>query len=314
MQISFKRQREEIMEKYRRDMEKKNQELQAIKDSVQNKSLTIKSTKPIELPQLPAENISKPIESNENSQYFLDELKRKEDEKLKEIQKQKALYEQKLEDVNSHLSILKNQLFSQQNMLNEELNKLKAEALVANEQRFRAQKELENLREDLKRQELLEEIRRNELSQALIKTRPVRDYSDQSNVLYPQFARDFHKAYRFHQLNNEYINDSLDNLVQRTSFIPLNDYSKPFTRDKAKDLLRNDHDEFDYTNGLTQATKVQGLPRSLVNGYKNDNDINALDVLRTNEERLDELQKLDKSNKEGMQSKLENLINQMNSN
>lgn len=301
------------MEKYRRDMEKKHQELQVIKDSAQNKSLTLKSAKPIELPQLPAENISKPInENNENSQYYLDELKRKEDEKLLEIQKQKALYEQKLEDVNSHLIVLKNQLFSQQNMLNEELNKLKAEALVANEQRYRAQKELENLREDLKRQELLEEIRRNELSQALIKTRPVRDYSDQNNVLYPQFARDFHKAYRFHQLNHEYISDSLDNLVQRTSFIPLTDYSKPFTRDKTKDLLRNE-DEFDYSNGLTQATKVQGLPRSLVNGFKHDNDIDALDVLRTNEERLDELQKLDKSNKEDMQSKLDNLINQLSS-
>ena len=309
----LKRQRDEILDKYNRDMEKKQMELQAIKENSQktilkNPNKTINEISRIE------EN--KKVEENnaiENSR-LMDELKIKEEDKLKEIQRQKAVYEEKLQDVNSHLTSLKNQLFSQQNMLNEELNKLKAESLMANEQRYRSQRELENLREELKRQELMEDIRRTELNQALIKTKSYRD-SDPNQILYPKFARDFNKAFRFHQINNEYLNDSLDNLVQRTNFIPITDYSKPLNYGKRSENLTNfnkNYEDFDYTNSLTQATKVQTLPRSLVKGYENDDGFNALDVIRTNEERLEELKKLDRSDGVDMQGKLDSLINDMN--
>jgi len=213
--------------------------------------------------------------------------------------------------VNYNLIGLKNQLFSQQNMLNEELNKLKAEALMSNEQRFRAQRDLENLREDLKKQELMEELRRNELTQALIKNKPMNNYSDPSNIIYPKFARDFNKAFRFHQINNEYINDSLDNLVQRTNFIPIVDYDKPLKSENFT-VFKNKEDDFDYSNSLTQATKVQTLPSSLVKGYAKGDDFNAMDLLKNNEERLEELKRLDKSDGVDMQSRLDNLINDFN--
>ena len=301
----LKRQRDEIMEKYNKDMEKKMQELQNIKESkpiIKQKEVSV-SIK--EIPRLPPEN------KDDGSEKFMEEIKRKEEEKILEIQRQKAIYEGKLEDVNSHLVNLRNQLFSQQNMLNEELNRLKAEALIANEQRFRSQKELENLREELKRQELVEDLRRTELTQALLKTKPMRNFSDNSNIIYPKFAKDFNKAYRFHQINNEYINDSLDNLVQRTNFIPIVDYNKPIKSDNV--VFKNKEDDFEYTNPLTMATKVQTLPSSLVKGYSN-NDFNAMDVLRNNEDRLEELKRLDKTDGIDMQSKLDNLISDFNKN
>ena len=315
----LKRQRDEIIEKYNRDMEKKQLELKNLQDfqnlqernnkNLENSKNNIEISKNT-IDQKNAEFLSKKDEKAQNSRIY-EEIQIKEEEKLREIQAQKALYEEKLEDVNSHLITLKNQLFSQQNTLNEELNKLKAEALLSNEQRFRSQRDLENLREDLKRQELFEEIRRNELNQALLKNRPYRDYSDQSTVIYPKFARDFNKALRFHQINNEYINDSIDNLVQRTNFIPLMDYNQPIKEENIVKFTKN-LDEFEYSNGVTKSAKIQTLPVSLLKGYERNEGFDALNVMKMNEERLEELKKLDRSEGVDMQGHLDNLMNEIN--
>jgi hypothetical protein len=139
-------------------------------------------------------------------------LKHAEEEKAYALNKQKDEYERLLKNYNDHLQQMKNELYSKQNLLTNELNRLKSEALIASEMRERSNRELENLQEKIKEQEIMEEIRSIELNKALIKTTPF------PKINYKKQPENYFITKNYSDLIKKYDNNSL---VQRTNWVSL---------------------------------------------------------------------------------------------
>jgi hypothetical protein len=70
--------------------------------------------------------------------------------------------------IENELMKIKNEMNHQQNELKSTLVQLKNETLLANEQRYEAQKELERIKEEMRKRNLEEEIRQREIFQAIV--------------------------------------------------------------------------------------------------------------------------------------------------
>lgn len=160
-------------------------------------------------------------------------IKKKEDEKTYALNQQKEEYEGRLKNYNDHLYQVKNQLYAQQNILANELNRLKNDALIASEQREKSNRDLENLREKLKEQELMDEIRRIELNKAIIKTTPFPKINYKLQPEYYQITKNYS------DLVNKY---DANSLVQRTNWVSLIDEEKNGKKDYFKNVVLENND------------------------------------------------------------------------
>ena len=218
------RQRREIEEGYKREAMNKRKQIQDLQEFNANAKVSVVEAKssvqrkprtPIEMPppMLPA---PRSRETNEARFHFqpaqeLTVESQGRQHVLVETQGRENMF------IETEFTKIKNDLSSHQNDMKNEILKLKSQNLEANEHRFEAQKELDRLKEEMRRKSLMEDIRQKELLSALVNTK---NTLYDSNTKLPVFKP---TAYKLPSSRSEasLSLDSMKSLPSQTKLIPL---------------------------------------------------------------------------------------------
>lgn len=231
---------------------------------------------------------------------------------------------------NLELTKLKRELNQQKDIFSDELNKLRAEALVSEEQKRQAQRDLISLRDELKRNEILENVRKREIQQTVPRNiishssdrgDPIIDSNKYANLFYPKEPKNYSKivgnalppkrtieqrnllAEEYYKEQNEALEDDramkyyeslMSGKTEPDFHSPYNNYSRQYIPDILDSLRENSSYSFgDRSNYKFRIDPNTGNLKSEMKNGSIFNDLQPRDMKRPLFSDTDTIQRLD---------------------